>query len=139
MLRALDLTLDCRDAELVANFWKLAIGYVDEPPPAPFANRREWIASFGEQVGPRIGGAWLVDPAGIAPRLSLLEVPEPKTAKNRLHMDLRVSTAGSPAERWETVSAEVQRLVALGAVATAEFPPYHVVMADPEGNEFCVA
>jgi Glyoxalase-like domain len=139
MLKALDLTFDCQDADRMANFWKVAIGYVDEPPPLPFTNRADWIASFGEEVGERVGGAWLIDPAGLPPRLSLLEVPEPKTAKNRLHMDLRVLDQGTPAEHWERVRAEAQRLVAAGATVIAELLPRHVVVADPEGNEFCVA
>jgi hypothetical protein len=139
MLRAVDLTLDCRDAERVAAFWKVAVGYVDEPAPAPFAGRREWLAALGEPVGDRIGGAWLVDPSGVAPRLSLLEVPEPKTAKNRLHMDLRVSCDGPADERWRRIGAETRRLVAAGATVLAEHTGHHVVLADPEGNEFCVA
>lgn len=139
MLAAMELTLDCRDAERMAAFWKSAVGYVDEPPPAPFATRAEWLASLGEPVGDRIGGAWLIDPAGIAPRLSLLEVPEPKTAKNRLHMDLRVSGEGTPDQQWHQVCSEVSRLVRAGAALLAEYPGHHVVLADPEGNEFCVA
>lgn len=139
MLNAVELTLDCADAERMAGFWKSAVGYIDEPPPAPFATRAEWLASLGERVGRRIGGAWLVDPAGVAPRLSLLEVPEPKTAKNRLHMDLRVSGDGTPDQKWHQIRTEAQRLVALGAAVLAEYPRHHVVLADPEGNEFCIA
>lgn len=84
-------------------------------------------------------GAWLCDPAGIGPRLCILQVPEPKTAKNRLHIDLRVAGDGSPDERWVRVEREVRRLSATGANPLQSFPKHHVVMADPEGNEFCVA
>ncbi len=139
MLSRVDLTLDCADAPRLAEFWKLAAGYVDEPPPPPFSTREEWLAAFGEDPNARIGGAWLHDPAGIAPRLSLLEVPEPKTAKNRLHLDLRVSGTGTPEERWRRVTDEVTRLQAAGATILTTFEGHHVVMADPEGNEFCVA
>jgi hypothetical protein len=139
VLSAVELTLDCANAERLAAFWKTAVGYVDEPPPAPFASRADWLAALGEPVGDRIGGAWLIHPSGLAPRLALLEVPEPKVAKNRLHMDLRVSGSGSSDARWERVTAEVQRLVAAGASVLTEFPWHHVVLADPEGNEFCVA
>lgn len=131
--------MDCADAERLAAFWKTAVGYVDEPPPAPFTDRLAWLASFGEEVNDGLGGAWLIDPAGVAPRLCLLEVPEPKTAKNRLHVDLRVSTAETPEERWRQVQEETERLVAAGATVLAEDRGHHVVLTDPEGNEFCVA
>lgn len=48
--------------------------------------------------------AWLYDPRGIAPSLCLLEVPEPKTVKNRLHFDLVVSRKGRPEEQWRLVT-----------------------------------
>jgi len=139
MVTRVDLTMDCADPDRLAEFWKLAAGYVDEPPPAPFATRAEWVASFEDMEDDGMGGAWLIDPTGVAPRLCLLQVPEPKTAKNRLHMDLQVSGDGPPAQRWREVGAEVQRLVSAGATVVAEFAEHHVVMADPEGNEFCVA
>jgi len=103
----IELTLDCANAEPVAAFWRTAVGYVDEPPPAPYVDRREWLASLGEHVGERVGGAWLIDAGGVAPRLALIEVPEPKTAKNRLHLDLRVSDASTSDERWRQVLREV--------------------------------
>jgi len=83
--------------------------------------------------------AWLHDPTGVAPRLSLLQFPEPKSDKNRLHLDLRVSGDGTPGERWSRVMGEVVRLGAAGASMLQAFTGHHVVMADPEGNEFCVA
>ncbi|MEV6851293.1 VOC family protein [Actinoplanes sp. NPDC051411] len=131
-----DLTFDTRDAESLAAFWKLALGYEDEPPPAPFQTRDEWVASFGEDPGDGGGGAWLRDPAGVGPRLSLLDVPEPKIAKNRLHIDVRVGTGPGA---WSRVRAKVDELVAAGGRVRATFDGHHVTMADPEGNEFCVA
>jgi hypothetical protein len=65
-------------------------------------------------------------------------VPEPKVAKNRLHIDLRVAGTGSPEQRWARITQEVDRLTAAGATVLEPFPGHHVVMADPEGNEFCV-
>jgi hypothetical protein len=131
-----DLTFDCARAEELAEFWKAALGYVDEPPPAPYATRAEWVASFGEPEEDDGGGAWLHDPSGMGPRLVLLEVPEPKVAKNRLHMDVRV---GRSADQWARISAKADELVAAGGRVLATFEGHHVVMADPEGNEFCVA
>ena len=134
----IELTLDCANAARLAAFWKLALGYQDEPPPAPFATRLEWLQAADSEAGPD-DGAWLHDPDGIGPRLSLLRVPEPKVAKNRLHLDLRVAGTGSPEERWARITKEVDRLTAAGATVLQPFPAHHVVMADPEGNEFCVA
>ncbi|APY84981.1 VOC family protein [Streptomyces alfalfae] len=140
MAYMIDLTLDCADAQLLGAFWKTALGYVDEPPPAPFTTREEWFASFGPPADESVDdGAWLCDPEGRGPRLSLLKVPEPKTAKNRLHIDVRVPGHGSAGERWARVKAESERLVAAGGGVLAEITGHHIVMADPEGNEFCVA
>ena len=133
----IDLTLDCHDAELLAAFWKLALGYEDEPPPAPFATRDEWVASFGEEDD-GLGGAWLRDPEGVGPRLSILQVPEPKVAKNRLHIDVRVAGAGPPEERWGRIAAKVEQLEAAGATVLRLSEGHHAVLADPEGNELCV-
>jgi hypothetical protein len=134
----IDLTFDCLDGERLGEFWKLALGYEDEPPPPPFATRTEWLASLGEN-GDGPAAAWLRDPAGIGPRLSLLPVPEPKRAKNRLHIDVRVAGQGPPSQRWARIREKVEQLAEAGATTLATFEGHHVVMADPEGNEFCVA
>jgi hypothetical protein len=81
--------------------------------------------------------AYLHDPSGAGPRLSILQVPEPKTAKNRLHLEARVSGEGAEAERRARTLAKVDELTAAGGTALHVFRPHHVVMADPEGNEFC--
>jgi hypothetical protein len=131
--------MDCADAPVMAAFWKLALGYVDEPPPAPFATRGEWLASFDVPEDEWDTGAWLCDPDGIGPRLSILPVPEGKVAKNRLHMDVRVPSGGSDEEMWDRVIALVDELVDAGGQVLHLMPGRHIVMADPEGNEFCVA
>ena len=140
MAARIDLTLDCDDAPLLAAFWKTALGYVDEPPPAPFTTRAEWIAHHDpEDDGAEDDGAWLCDPDGVGPRLSILKVPEPKTAKNRLHLDIRVPVRGGPEQRWAAIRAEARRLADAGGRVLTVVEGHHVVMADPEGNEFCVA
>jgi hypothetical protein len=67
-------------------------------------------------------------------------VPEPKTVKNRLHLDLDVAARGdSIAARTADVEAEVVRLVAVGAAVikrVSDHDHFHVTMGDPEGNEF---
>jgi len=56
-----------------------------------------------------------------------------------LHFDLRVSVDGTPEQKWSRATDEVARLSAAGAVARHTFAGQHVVMTDPEGNEFCAA
>ena len=103
------VTFDCADALVVAKFWASALG----------SNLDE------ESTSDR---AW-VEPAGWGgPSLWFRRVPEGKVAKNRQHFDLR---AVGPLED------EVARLVAAGAVVQSRLEDL-VVMADPEGNEFCV-
>lgn len=139
MLTRVDLTLDCANPKALAAFWRTAAGYVDEPPPSPFTTREDWLAQFADEDDDGMGAAWLHDPTGVAPRLCLLQVPEPKTAKNRLHLDLRVSGSGTPEEKWSSVTDQVARLTEAGGVVVYMFTGHHVVMTDPEGNEFCVA
>ncbi|HEX6500475.1 MAG TPA: tRNA (N6-threonylcarbamoyladenosine(37)-N6)-methyltransferase TrmO [Micromonosporaceae bacterium] len=139
MATRIDLTFDATDTQVLARFWKTALGYVDEPPPPPFATRQEWLAQV-DPPGDESAGAWLCDPDGIGPRLSIISVPEPKTAKNRLHIDIRVPAGGvDPQQRWARVVAESERLAAAGGAVVAVVDGHHIVMADPEGNEFCVA
>ena len=148
MTPRLQLTVDCVDPNPLVRFWTEAIGYVPEPPPEGAAS---WFAHWravgvpehelqGEDLAQSI-----VDPAGVGPRLYFQIVPERKTVKNRLHLDLGVSGGrAQPLEvRRERVDAEVERLLALGATTVRRgsdpgLDHYGVVMADPEGNEFCV-
>jgi hypothetical protein len=71
-----------------------------------------------------------------------LRVPEPKTAKNRMHLDINITKRGSsPQERRTQVDVEVERLTGLGATKLSAFDEdkgVWTVMLDPEGNEFCV-
>lgn len=113
----LNITFDCRDPESVAGFWSAVTGYSVEQVDSP-GNR-----------------FWVVGPAdGRLPRLVFVSVPEPKVVKNRVHLDI-VPDGGDQA-------TEVQRLVALGARIVDDRrdkePGGWVVLADPEGNEFCV-
>jgi hypothetical protein len=121
------VTYDAIDPHVQAALWPLALGYLPEP-------------GYDEP-----DGASIIDPDGLGPAVSFLRVPEPKTAKNRLHMDVR--PAGKPpwtmADRERQIRAKVTELVAAGATAVRE-EHYgnelgHVVMQDPEANEFCVA
>jgi hypothetical protein len=121
------LGCDANDPHLVAHFWAFALGYVDEP-------------GYDDP-----DGASIVDPDGAGPAIGFLRVPEGKAAKNRMHIDIRV--AGEPpwdmVEREALIRAKAEALLAAGATFVRE-EAYgaqlgHVVMLDPEGNEFCVA
>jgi hypothetical protein len=103
------VSFDAADALVLARFWAAVLGSdVDEESSADKA--------FVEAAG--WGG----------PNIWFSRVPEPKTAKNRVHFDLR-----APGE----LEDEVTRLERLGAIVASR-DQSHVVMADPEGNEFCV-
>lgn len=113
-----EVAMDCTNADRLGAFWAAALGYV---------------AAEAEP-----GVAYLNDPDGRGPFVCLLEVPEPKTVKNRMHFDLVVSGEGGDEEKWQRVLAEVSRLEALGATVRGTHPPHYVGMSDPEGNEFDV-
>jgi Glyoxalase-like domain len=143
MATSWSLTIDCAYPARLAEFWALALGYVQAPPPAGFATWAEWLTHHGVPEREWDDGAYLVDPAGLAPSLSFMKVPEPKVAKNRLHLDVQVGGGrdDTPWEvRWPRVIEAMERLTAAGAtvIRTDEQQgrPDHVVMADPEGNEF---
>ena len=90
-------------------------------------------------------GASLVDPDGVLPAIGFLRVPEGKTAKNRMHIDIRVAGEHlvDQALHEKLIRAKAAELVAAGARVIREDVDDgqldHIVMQDPEGNEFCVA
>ncbi len=113
-LRVIELVIDCADHGEVVDFWAAAFGY----------ERREVNEQYVALVPP--------ERAPGMPPLLFQKVPEPKVVKNRVHLD----THG------ESMSAEVARLRELGATVIAERSLGQLtwtVMADPEGNEFCVS
>ncbi|GGG48057.1 lactoylglutathione lyase [Kocuria dechangensis] len=107
------VVVDSRDPAALARFWSAALGY------AVLEADEE-----GVTIGPA-DGSW--------PVIDFVPVPEPKTVKNRLHLDLRADDGDQ--------ASEVARLEALGArrADVGQGPEVSwVVLADPEGNEFCV-
>ncbi|WP_381804071.1 VOC family protein [Streptomyces niveus] len=138
------LTIDCAHPAEMAEFWALALGYAEKPPPAGFATWEAWFAHHGVPEEEWDDGAYLADPDGVGPSLSFLKVPESKVVKNRLHLDIQVGGGrDTPWEtRWPRVVAAVERLTAAGATVIREHEsqgrPDHVEMADPEGHEFCL-
>jgi Glyoxalase-like domain len=149
MLTRLQVAIDCADPEPLVRFWSTALGYVPEPPPEGYPDWFAYWRAIGipeEELGPDTAAVdSVVDPAGVGPRIWFQTVPEAKTIKNRVHLDLGVSGGRTVplAIRRERVDAEVERLVAAGATvlwkrAEPGMDHYAVTMADPEGNEFCV-
>ncbi|MFD6434708.1 VOC family protein [Streptomyces venezuelae] len=125
-IRQIQVTFDCAEPARVARFWCEVMGYVT---PQPFEE----------------GAAWAVcqDPSGAGPRMYFQRVPEGKTAKNRVHLDVRAGTGLVGAERLAVLEAECARLVALGAVHVQtlyadEENESCISMQDIEGNEFCL-
>jgi len=112
------ITIDCRDPHALAGFWAQVLGFVDEP---EFPNE------------PGDDEALLVDPTGHHPSVLFIRVPEAKAVKNRVHLDLQPDRLRDE---------EVGRVVSLGAslVDDQRRPDGTgwAVLADPEGNEFCV-
>lgn len=135
-----NITFDCADPRALAHFWADVFGYPRaEYPPAMLQQLRDAGATDAD-----ITSRWIAeDPQGVGPRLYFQRVPEGKVVKNRVHLDIRaaVDHRSTP----DDVDAEVARLETLGASVVnrvngrwGPFPENHVVMRDPEGNEFCV-
>jgi hypothetical protein len=108
------VVFDCADPELLANFWLAALDWEYRT----FKPEEDWIT-----IQPKGGDQ--------AMSLGFGTVPEGKVVKNRVHLDLRPM----PGVTWEEEQA---RLEALGATHLWTIEDYHVVLADPEGNEFCL-
>ena len=141
----LGLTFDCSDAGAQARFWALALGYVPAPPPTGWDTWESWLVDHEVPADEWNDGAYICDPSGAGPSISFLKVPEPKTAKNRLHIDLKVSGGRhvDQVTRHARISAKAAELTAAGAAIqrydVVKDDLDHVVLLDPEGNEFCVA
>ena len=108
------MTFDCHNPLLLAEFWSAVLEYETE----------NWPVIDGATSKPRDGGV---------PQMFFLKVPEAKTAKNRLHLDIQPVDGA--------MESEVERLVELGATRIDVFnepSETWTVMNDPEGNEFCV-
>lgn len=140
MPRSFQVVIDCADPERMAEFWAAALGYAVEPPPDGRASWREFQQAKGFPEAEIAEFAAVSDPDG--GRVCFLGVPEGKTGKNRLHLDIRATEPGdSLARKAERVDALVERLCARGGSVLRtgrERGQYFVTMADVEGNEFCV-
>ena len=135
------VTFDANDPVRLADFWALALGYVIQLPPEGYSSWDDWARSMQIPEENWNDARALVDPSGIGPRIFFQRVPEGKTAKNRVHLDVNVGADLSHDERRPAVEAAAGRLSSAGATIIGPFDErgsFWIVMNDPEGNEFCL-
>jgi hypothetical protein len=141
------ITIDCRDPEAQVAFWCLALDYRPKPPPEGFASWRAWYLSVGvpeDELGEGDCQDRIEDPRGEDPPIWFQPVPERKAAKNRVHLDIRLTEGRHvPLEqRAKAVEAKAAELEAAGATRVRLLDGtdnhYAITMQDPEGNEFCL-
>ena len=140
MATTVQVAFDAADPHALARFWAEALHYRQEDH-SGVVTQLLAAGRLREAEVTQVDGrsafrdvATCVDPDGVGPRLFFQRVPEPKTAKNRVHLDLQVGAERAP--------AEVERLTALGATVawtTSDRGPLTTTLRDPEGNELCVS
>jgi len=152
MSRHVQVTFDAHDPTALSSFWRDVLGYVHPAPPGvdlpegadPLAAWDEFLAGIGVPEAERNTRSAIEDPDGLGPRLYFQQVPEDKVAKNRVHLDVRAAPGLSGDERMAALEAECSRLIGIGATRVRREEPSppmsagFIVMADPEGNEFCL-
>jgi hypothetical protein len=144
MATEIQVVIDCADPARLAPFWAEALHYKLQDPPEGFETWHDFLRAQGVPEEAWNDASAVVDPDGAGPRIYFQRVPEPKSVKNRVHLDLNVGPgmAAPVEERRRMVDAEVERLRSVGASVfrpgSVERGEYWVVMQDPEGNEFCL-
>jgi hypothetical protein len=137
----IQVVIDCADPGALAPFWAQVLGYIEQPPPEGFDSWQNWARDRGipEEDWNKAGSA--VDPDGKGPRFFFQRVPEDKVVKNRVHVDVNVGTGFKGEERRAEVHKHSARVKELGGSVVRVFDEneeFWIVMADPEGNEFCL-
>lgn len=143
MATSIQVTFDVLDPDREARFWAAALGYKLQDPPPGFATWEAFLESIGVPREQWSSRSAIVDPDGAGPRIFFQQVPESKSIKNRVHLDVNVGGGHGvqPDERRRRADAAAQRLRGEGATlveSREEMGEYWVVMQDPEGNEFCL-
>ncbi len=141
------LTIDSHRPSRLVAFWQPLLGYEVPAPPQPYATWRDWYVSVGVPAEEIEGDGTdrLVPPDDKGVAIWFQPVPEGKTIKNRLHLDLRVTRgrAVSRAARRADIERVVAEVQARGGALIRwsedeQADHVYAVMADPEGNEFCL-
>ncbi|WP_216893596.1 VOC family protein [Nocardia alni] len=152
MSRDFQVTFDAHDPGALSSFWRDALGYIHPGPPGvdlpadadPLAAWNEFLAGLGVPPEQRNSKSAIEDPDGRGARVFFQQVPEGKSAKNRVHLDIRAAPGLRGEDRMSALETECARLVALGATRIRRHDPEpplsagFIVMTDPEGNEFCL-
>jgi glyoxalase superfamily protein len=152
MSRHIQVTFDAHDPAALSSFWRDTLGYVHPGPPGvplepgadPLAAWDAFLERMNVPKEQRNERSAIEDPDGGGHRIFFQRVPEDKIAKNRVHLDVRAAPGLQGDERMAALEAECERLVALGASRLRRHEPTppmsagFIVMADPEGNEFCL-
>ena len=144
MTREVQVTFDCADPAAVAEFWADVLGYQVQPPPDGFDSWPAALEAFDVPEDEWNSRSAILPLEGNGPRIFFQRVPEGKTVKNRVHLDVRAAPGLTGDERMEALEAEASRLEALGASRAYRVepdPPMElgfITMRDPEGNEFCL-
>ena len=144
MSREVQVTFDCADPAALAEFWADVLGYQVQPPPDGFDSWPAALEAFGVPQEQWNSKSAILPVDGTGPRVFFQQVPEGKTVKNRVHLDVRAAPGLAGDERMEALEAECARLEALGASRAYRVepdPPLEfgfITMHDPEGNEFCL-
>lgn len=144
MARDVQVTFDCADPAGLATFWAEALNYQLQNPPEGFESWEQALEAMGVPPENRNDASAVVHPEGRGPRLFFQRVPERKQGKNRVHLDVRAAPGLEGDARMAALEAEAERLVSHGATRLRRYEPAapldagHIVMADPEGNEFCL-
>ena len=108
MSRDLQVTFDAHDPRALSSFWRDVLGYVHPPPPGidlpegtdPLAAWDDFLARIGVPEDQRNSRSAIEDPAGQGPRIFFQQVPEDKTAKNRVHLDVRAAPDSREPNAW---------------------------------------
>ena len=135
------VVIDAASPARLADFWAAALGYRLQEPPPGFDTWQDLLRSSGVPEEHWDDASAIVGPG---PRVFFQKVPEPKERKNRVHLDVQVGRGVEDGdERWAVVLAHVDTLRDKGATVLDErkgqWGERWMVLADPEGNEFCVS
>jgi hypothetical protein len=141
--REVQVTFDCADPAALAAFWAEVLGYVVQPPPEGFESWDAFLDHYDVPAENRNDRSACVDPGGTGPRLFFQKVPEGKVVKNRVHLDVRSAPGLTGEERMAALDVIAERLEGLGGRQLQRLEGNGmdqgiIIMADPEGNEFCL-
>lgn len=139
----IQVTFDAADPGRLADFWAYALRYKRDDPPSGYTSWHGFLKDRGVPEENWNDADAIVPRDGSGPRIFFQKVPEAKTAKNRIHLDVPVAHGFNGETFMSVLEARADELENWGATRLKRFEPDAVnkgwiVMADPEGNEFCL-